>query len=69
MNRGKVKKSGVAVGGLASDPRNHIGPSAHDLTNLELLDLDALRSRWGSVYGIQPLPRLSRELLIRGIAF
>jgi hypothetical protein len=31
--------------------------------------LDELRDRWGSLYGMVPTPRISRDLLIRGIAY
>lgn len=40
-----------------------------DLGALQSLDLQELRSRWVTAYGAEPLPRLSRELLIRGIAY
>jgi hypothetical protein len=31
--------------------------------------LHELRSRWVAAYGVEPLPRLSRELLVRGISY
>ena len=43
--------------------------SGIDLDALDQLDLDALRSRWRAVYGAEPLQRLSRELMIRAIAY
>lgn len=39
-----------------------------DLAALQALGMEDLRLRWSAAYGVEPLPRLSRELLIRGIA-
>lgn len=40
-----------------------------DIAGLEEIDLDELRRRWTSVYGVEPLPRLSRELMARALAY
>jgi hypothetical protein len=32
-------------------------------------DLDELRDRWAGFYGMAPTPRISRDILIRGVAF
>lgn len=45
------------------------GDQRVDLAALRTLNIEDLRSRWSASYGIEPLPRLSRELLIRGIAY
>jgi hypothetical protein len=42
---------------------------ATDLAGLADLDLDQLRHLWSEVYGIEPLPRISRELLVRAVAY
>jgi len=42
---------------------------AADLETLSTLSLGELRTRWLAAYGIEPLPRLSRELLVRGISY
>lgn len=39
------------------------------LATISGLDTDALRQRWAEFYGAAPAPRISRDLLIRGIAF
>jgi hypothetical protein len=48
--------------------KNTLRP-ATDLAGLADLDLDQLRHLWSEVYGIEPLPRISRELLIRAVAY
>lgn len=40
-----------------------------EIDRLPELDLQALRQRWTELYGIPPLPRISRQLLIRAIAY
>lgn len=42
---------------------------AIDLAGLAELDLDDLRRLWVEAYGIEPLSRISRELLVRAVAF
>jgi hypothetical protein len=42
---------------------------AIDLAGLAHQDLDQLRRLWSEVYGIEPLPRISRELLVRAVAY
>jgi hypothetical protein len=49
--------------------RKNILRPAIDLTGLADLDLDQLRRLWSEVYGIEPLPRISRELLVRAVAY
>ena len=40
-----------------------------DLAAVSGLDTEALRLRWTELYGTAPAPRISRDLLIRGVAF
>lgn len=55
---------------LPSDSgRSSLSRESPELGTLQASSLKTLRSQWASVYGIEPLPRLSRELLIRGIAY
>jgi hypothetical protein len=51
--------------------RRQVAPSAvaADLATLVGLETDVLRLRWTEIFGAAPLRRVSRELLIRGIAF
>ena len=42
---------------------------ATDLAGLAGLDLDQLRHLWSEVYSIEPLPCISRELLVRAVAY
>src|SRR5690348_17028679 len=42
---------------------------AIDLAGLADRDLDQLRRLWSEVYGIEPLLRISRELLVRAVAY
>ncbi|MGD9711383.1 MAG: DUF2924 domain-containing protein [Thermomicrobiales bacterium] len=57
-------------GGLADDAVP-VAANARvlDLAGLQVLSLEELRRRWTSACGIHPLPRLSRELMVRGIAY
>lgn len=43
--------------------------NARDIADLTGLDTDTLRQRWTQLYGLAPLPRISRDVLIRGVAF
>lgn len=61
-------------GKVAVDRDLQLGsPGRHDrkidLGALQTEDLNELRSRWLAAYGVEPLPRLSRELLVRGISY
>lgn len=40
-----------------------------DIDGLADLDADVLRRRWTELYGMAPAPRVSRDVLIRGVAF
>lgn len=42
---------------------------AGDLSELHSLVTDVLRQRWTELYGITPAPRISRDLLVRGVAY
>jgi Protein of unknown function (DUF2924) len=59
----------VEEGDLPTDSGTKPPARRVDLGSLETASVEALRLRWTSAYGIGPLPRLSRELLIRGIAY
>lgn len=43
--------------------------SPADLTTLAGLETDVLRLQWAELFGAEPVRRISRELLIRGIAY
>ena len=43
-------------------------PRSDALTELDSLDTDDLRGRWAALYGTAPATRISRDILIRGIA-
>lgn len=40
-----------------------------DLAAISGLETEALRLRWAELYGAAPSPRISRDLLIRGVAY
>jgi len=40
-----------------------------EIATLESLDIKDLKSRWSALYDTEPPPRISRELLIRAIAY
>ena len=40
-----------------------------DIAAISGLATEALRQRWTELYGTAPMPRISRDLLIRGVAF
>ena len=42
---------------------------AVEIGSLAGLDLSVLRDRWRALYGSEPPPRMSRELLVRAIAY
>ncbi len=42
---------------------------ASDVKDLAGLNTDVLRQQWSEFYGTAPVPRISRDVLIRGIAF
>jgi hypothetical protein len=42
---------------------------AIDLAGLADLETDDLRRLWAESFGIEPLPRISRELLVRAVAY
>jgi hypothetical protein len=42
---------------------------AAEIEELPALDTAALRDRWTELYGLEPAPRISRDLLIRGVAY
>jgi hypothetical protein len=48
--------------------KSNIRPS-EELADLVDLDADSLRKRWAELYGIAPAPRISRDVLVRGVAF
>lgn len=48
--------------------RNAAGSRTLDLAALQSMTLEQLRSRWTAAFGIEPLPRISRELLLRAVA-
>jgi hypothetical protein len=43
-------------------------PVSDALTGLNSLDTDDLRRQWATLFGTAPGPRISRDILIRGIA-
>lgn len=51
--------------------RKQVAPSAVavDLATLAGLETDVLHVRWAELFGATPINRMSRELLIRGIAY
>lgn len=60
----------AGAGDLPTASRSKVASrERYDLNTLHASSLEILRSQWASVYGIEPLPRLSRELLVRGIAY
>jgi len=42
---------------------------ASEAGSLAGLDTDALRQRWAELYATAPAPRISRDVLIRGVAY
>jgi hypothetical protein len=42
---------------------------ASEIGHLIVLDTDVLRQRWSELYGTAPAPRISRDMLIRGVAY
>ena len=42
---------------------------AENVGDLAGLDTDALRERWAELYGMAPAPRISRDVLVRGVAY
>jgi len=40
-----------------------------EVTAIADLDADALRQRWAELYGMAPAPRISRDVLMRAVAF
>jgi hypothetical protein len=56
-------------GDLAGLQRNSRLRVSADIDALHAMELDSLRDRWRKVFGSEPQPRLSRELLIRAVAF
>ena len=42
---------------------------AAEIDELPALDTASLRQRWTELYGREPAPRISRDLLIRGVAY
>ena len=42
---------------------------AAEIEELPALDTATLRKRWAEVFGLEPAPRISRDLLIRGVAY
>jgi Protein of unknown function (DUF2924) len=40
-----------------------------DVSELTVLGTDMLRQRWSELYGMEPAPRISRDVLIRGVAY
>lgn len=66
----RMKPEVAEAGDLPNGARRK--PSLGDRIEMEGLQassLETLRLHWASTHGIEPLPRLSRELLIRGIAY
>jgi hypothetical protein len=47
----------------------HHERSTEALSRLPTLDLGELRELWGHLYRTEPAPRLSRELLVRAVAY
>jgi hypothetical protein len=43
--------------------------AASETGDLAKLSTHALRQRWDELYGTAPLPRISRDVLMRGVAF
>ena len=43
--------------------------AAGEVSELASLDTDVLRQRWAALYGMAPAPRISRDVLIRGVAY
>ena len=39
------------------------------IKELPALDTTTLRKRWTDLFGLEPAPRISRDLLIRGVAY
>jgi outer membrane protein assembly factor BamB len=44
-------------------------PLAAEIEELSALDTATLRKRWTDLFGLEPAPRISRDLLIRGVAY
>lgn len=66
----KPEQEVAAVCGLRSSRPSLKGRGeGFDIASLDARDLNDLRSRWRMLYGTEPLSRLSRELLIRAIAY
>ena len=42
---------------------------AAEIEELPALDTATLRKRWAEVFGLGPAPRISRDSLIRGVAY
>ncbi len=42
---------------------------ASEISGLADLDTDVLRQRWAELHGMAPAPRISRDVLIRGVAY
>ncbi|HXP76625.1 MAG TPA: DUF2924 domain-containing protein [Stellaceae bacterium] len=42
---------------------------ATEIEELPALDTATLRERWRALFGLEPAPRISRDLLIRGVAY
>jgi hypothetical protein len=49
-----------------SKPHFHL---VTEVDGLAGLNRDGLRERWTELYGMAPAPRISRDVLIRGVAF
>ena len=49
-------------------PKHKTRPSA-DLEAIANFQTDLLRLRWTELFGSEPAPRISRDVLIRGVAF
>ena len=40
-----------------------------EIKKLSVVDIDALRKNWKDLYGFEPLSRISREMLIKAVAY
>jgi hypothetical protein len=47
----------------------HRKSPAIDIAGLSAMPIDGLRQLWTGQFGVEPLPRVSRELLVRGVAY
>lgn len=52
-----------------TEPLHHAGDLEQDLTRIGVMNVDALRAEWRRVFGCDPPPAFSKDLLARAIAY